>query len=67
MSTVNLLNIALQNNPAPFTEPFLFEITFECFAALAEGTGQPCAARTIASSPQFSHCLRAACSFLLIF
>lgn len=37
MSLVNLLNIAVQNNPANFLDPFIFEITFECYAALAEG------------------------------
>ena len=41
MAAVNLLNIAVVNNPAQFADPFVFEITFECFAALAEGTLAP--------------------------
>lgn len=32
MSLVNVLNVDVLNNPAKFTDPFQFEITFECLA-----------------------------------
>ncbi|QIX00510.1 hypothetical protein AMS68_006027 [Peltaster fructicola] len=34
MATVSLLNVAVQNNPAAFTDPYEFEITFECLEPL---------------------------------
>lgn len=34
MSVVSLLNVAVRNNPAPFTAPYEFEITFECVEQL---------------------------------
>jgi histone chaperone ASF1 len=37
MAYVNLLNVTVMNNPAPFTSPFQFEITFECLKELKEG------------------------------
>lgn len=36
MSIVSLLNIAVLNNPAPFTAPYEFEITFECLEPLKD-------------------------------
>lgn len=36
MSTVSLLNVTVLNNPARFTEPYQFEITFECLEPLQE-------------------------------
>jgi histone chaperone ASF1 len=38
MSVVSLLGVKIQNNPAAFTDPYLFEITFECLESLKEGT-----------------------------
>ena len=40
MSVVSLLGVKVQNNPAPFTEPYQFEITFECLEQLREGKMQ---------------------------
>jgi hypothetical protein len=34
MAAVSLLNVAVRNNPAPFTSPYEFEITFECLEKL---------------------------------
>lgn len=34
MSVVNVTNVTVLDNPAPFTNPFQFEITFECLADL---------------------------------
>lgn len=36
MSSVTLLNIEVVNNPAKFTDPYEFEITFECLGPLKE-------------------------------
>lgn len=36
MSIVSLLGIEVLNNPAKFTDPYEFEITFECLEALKE-------------------------------
>ena len=30
----SLLNVSVQNNPAAFTDPYKFEITFECLEPL---------------------------------
>jgi histone chaperone ASF1 len=37
MSVVSLLGVKVLNNPAPFTSPYEFEITFECLEQLREG------------------------------
>lgn len=37
MSIVSLLNVSVLNNPAKFTDPYKFEITFECLEPLKEG------------------------------
>lgn len=37
MSIVSLLNVNILNNPAPFTDPYKFEITFECLEPLKDG------------------------------
>lgn len=37
MSVVSLLGVKILNNPAPFTAPYEFEITFECLEQLREG------------------------------
>lgn len=37
MSVVSLLGVKVLNNPAPFTAPYEFEITFECLEQLREG------------------------------
>jgi histone chaperone ASF1 len=34
MATVSLLNVSVRNNPAPFTDAYEFEITFECLEPL---------------------------------
>ena len=36
MAAVSLLNVAVRNNPAPFTSPYEFEITFECLEQLSK-------------------------------
>ena len=36
MAAVSLLNVAVRNNPAPFTAPYEFEITFECLEQLSK-------------------------------
>ncbi|KAL2428964.1 Histone chaperone asf1 [Exophiala dermatitidis] len=36
MSVVSLLGVKVLNNPAPFTAPYEFEITFECLEQLRE-------------------------------
>ncbi|KAI9291377.1 the histone deposition protein Asf1 [Neoconidiobolus thromboides FSU 785] len=36
MSVVNILNISILNNPAPFLAPFQIEITFECIGQLQQ-------------------------------
>ncbi|RMD43075.1 hypothetical protein DV735_g2046, partial [Chaetothyriales sp. CBS 134920] len=37
MAVVSLLGCKILNNPAPFTAPYEFEITFECLENLKEG------------------------------
>jgi histone chaperone ASF1 len=37
MSVVSLLGVKVLNNPAPFTAPYEFEITFECLEQLQKG------------------------------
>jgi hypothetical protein len=37
MALVNLLDVQVLDNPAPFNNPFQFEITFECAAQLEDG------------------------------
>lgn len=34
MATVSLLNVTVRNNPAAFSDPYEFEITFECLEPL---------------------------------
>ncbi|ETN40165.1 histone chaperone asf1 [Cyphellophora europaea CBS 101466] len=36
MSVVSLLGVRIMNNPASFTDPYNFEITFECLESLKE-------------------------------
>ena len=38
MSVVSLLGVKVQNNPAGFSDPYVFEITFECLEKLNNGT-----------------------------
>lgn len=38
MSLVSIVNIVVLDNPAPSTNPFQFEITFECLQELQDGT-----------------------------
>lgn len=37
MAKVQVLNVAVLDNPSQFGNPFQFEITFECMEDLAEG------------------------------
>lgn len=37
MAKVQLCNIIVMDNPSPFSNPFQFEITFECIEELKEG------------------------------
>ena len=37
MALVNITNVVVLDNPAPFTNPFSFEVTFECIQELADG------------------------------
>lgn len=37
MSVVSLLGVKILNNPAAFTDPYEFEITFECLESLKQG------------------------------
>lgn len=37
MSVVSLLDVKILNNPAPFTEKYRLEITFECLEQLQKG------------------------------
>jgi histone chaperone ASF1 len=37
MALVNLLNVEILDNPAPFANPVQMEITFECIAQLEDG------------------------------
>lgn len=37
MSVVSVLNVTVNDNPAPFGAPYEFEITFECLEALQKG------------------------------
>lgn len=38
MSAVNLTNVTVLDNPAPFLSPFQFEISYECLTPLKDGT-----------------------------
>lgn len=37
MSVVSLLGVNILNNPAKFTDNYVFEITFECLEQLEKG------------------------------
>ena len=37
MSSINITNINVLNNPALFQSPFAFEVTFECIVPIKEG------------------------------
>ena len=37
MALVNVANMVVLDNPAPFGNPLQFEITFECLQALEDG------------------------------
>ncbi|BGP19940.1 hypothetical protein JCM10213_003531 [Rhodosporidiobolus nylandii] len=36
MSIINISDVTVLNNPAPFTNPYVFKITFECMAPLQD-------------------------------
>lgn len=40
MAKVQVLNVAVLDNPSRFGNPFQFEITFECMEDLPEGEQQ---------------------------
>lgn len=37
MALVNILNVVVHDNPAPFSNPLQFEITFQCEQELQDG------------------------------
>jgi histone chaperone ASF1 len=37
MALVNIINVEVLDNPTSFTNPFQFEVTFECVQELADG------------------------------
>lgn len=37
MSAINITNVAVLDNPAPFVSPFQFEISYECLNSLKDG------------------------------
>lgn len=37
MALVNVTNVEVYDNPTLFTNPFQFELTFECFSPLEDG------------------------------
>jgi hypothetical protein len=37
MALVNVVNVVVLNNPTEFTNPFQFEVTFECLQELQDG------------------------------
>lgn len=41
MAKVHILNVTVNNNPAPFFTPFQFEINFECLEDLQDGNQNP--------------------------
>jgi hypothetical protein len=41
MEFINITNIIVKNNPAPFSAPLSFEIFFECLKPLKEGNPYP--------------------------
>lgn len=41
MSVVSLLGVQVTNNPAKFTDKYVFEITFECLEQLEKGWATP--------------------------
>jgi len=38
MAMINVVNMVVLDNPTQFTNPFRFEITFECLQQLEDGT-----------------------------
>ena len=37
MALVNIINVMVMDNPTAFTNPFQFEVTFECLQELPDG------------------------------
>lgn len=37
MSAINVTQVSVLGNPAPYTHPFQFEISYECLYALQDG------------------------------
>jgi len=37
MALVNIINVTVMDNPTAFTNPFQFEVTFECLQELPDG------------------------------
>ncbi|XP_073281082.1 histone chaperone ASF1B-like isoform X2 [Primulina huaijiensis] len=40
MSAVNIKDVTVLDNPAPFLDPFQFEITYECLTPLKDGSAE---------------------------
>ncbi|KAF3522018.1 hypothetical protein F2Q69_00050898 [Brassica cretica] len=38
MSAINITNVSVLDNPAPFVSPFQFEISYECLTSLQDVT-----------------------------
>lgn len=38
MALVDIINVQVLDNPTSFTNPFQFEVTFECIQELSDGT-----------------------------
>lgn len=58
MSVVSLLGVNVMNNPARFTDKYLFEITFECLEQLEKGESKIAAhvlLRRIVGNPRLTH------------
>jgi histone chaperone ASF1 len=41
MALVNVTNVIVMDNPTKFTNPFQFEVTFECLQELQDGKNFP--------------------------
>ena len=66
MAVVNVLNVAVLDNPSAFTAPFQFEITFDCLRELPAGSFRSLRSPSRVSALRRSvRCFRNAHSLLL--
>lgn len=64
MAKVQVLNVAVLDNPSPFGNPFQFEITFECMEDLPEGGycfERMCVCIVLAVEYQLPFCAHSSC------